>query len=69
LSIYAKVEKTIIEGVTYYDSKKDIEQRKLVATTRSQIIDQMLDEKNKGKNTKEPKKINKKEYHCDTLEL
>jgi imidazolonepropionase-like amidohydrolase len=69
LSIYAKVEKTIIEGVTYYDSKKDIEQRKLVATTRSQIIDQMLDEKNKGKNTKEPKKIDKKEYHCDTLEL
>jgi cytosine/adenosine deaminase-related metal-dependent hydrolase len=68
LSIYAKAEKTIIEGATYYDLKKDEEQRKVVAKTRNQIIGQMLDEKNSGNHTQEPKKKEKKEYHCDTLE-
>jgi imidazolonepropionase-like amidohydrolase len=68
LSIYAKAEKTIIEGVTYYDLRKDEEQRKVVAKTRNQIIGQMLDEKNKGMKTQEPKKKQKPEYHCDTLE-
>jgi hypothetical protein len=28
----------------------------------------MLDEKNKGMKTQEPKKKQKAEYHCDTLE-
>jgi cytosine/adenosine deaminase-related metal-dependent hydrolase len=68
LSIYAKVEKTLIEGVVYYDTQKDEEQRVAIAKERNELIGQLLQEKNKGMITQEPKKTEKKEYHCDTLE-
>jgi imidazolonepropionase-like amidohydrolase len=68
LSIYAKVEKTIIEGVVYFDIKKDEDKRLRIASERNQVIGQMLEEKNKGKKTQEVKKKEKTEYHCDTLE-
>ena len=68
LSIYAKAEKTIIEGVTYYDLQKDEEQRKAITKERNILIGQLLEEKNKGMITQEPKKAERKEYHCDTLE-
>jgi len=68
LSIYAKVEQTLIEGVVYFDSKKDEEKRLEIAKERSELIGQLLQEKNKGMSTQEPKKKVKKEYHCDTLE-
>jgi len=68
LSIYAKAEKTIIEGVIYYDIQKDEQQRLAIAKERNELIGQLLQEKNKGMMTQEPKKKEKKEYHCDTLE-
>jgi imidazolonepropionase-like amidohydrolase len=68
LSIYAKVEKTLIEGVVYFDIHKDELQRAAVTKERSELIGQMVQEKNKGMSTQEPKKKEKKEYHCDTLE-
>jgi imidazolonepropionase-like amidohydrolase len=68
LSIYAKAEKTIIEGVVYYDIQKDEEQRVAIAKERNELMGQLLQEKNKGMITQEPKKAEKKEYHCDTLE-
>ena len=68
LSIYAKAEKTIIEGVVYYDMTKDEAKRAAIVKDRNLIVSQMLDEKNKGMKTQEPKKKQKAEYHCDTLE-
>ncbi|WP_281240017.1 amidohydrolase family protein [Flavobacterium praedii] len=68
LSIYAKAEKTIIEGVVYYDLQRDEAQRIAIANERNEIIAQLLLEKNKGMITQEPKKKEKKEYECDTLE-
>ena len=68
LSIYAKVEKTLIEGVVYYDVQKDEAQRVAIAKERNELIGQLLQEKNKGMTTQEPKKREKKEDHCDTLE-
>ena len=68
LSIYAKAEKTLIEGVVYYDIQKDEAQRVAVANERNELIRQLLQEKNKGMITQEPIKTAKKEYHCDTLE-
>jgi len=68
LSIYAKAEKTLIEGVVYYDIQKDEAQRVAVANERNELIRQLLQEKNKGISTQEPTKKEKKEYHCDTLE-
>ncbi|MDI1255344.1 MAG: amidohydrolase family protein [Flavobacterium sp.] len=68
LSIYAKAEKTIIEGVVYFDMQKDELLRNAVAKDRNLIIGQLMQEKNKGMETQQPKKNLKKEYHCDTLE-
>jgi imidazolonepropionase-like amidohydrolase len=68
LSIYAKAEKTLIEGVVYYDILKDEEQRLAIAKERNILIGQLMLEKNKGSNTQEPKKKERREDHCDTLE-
>ena len=68
LSIYAKAEKTIIEGVVYFDIQKDEEQRKAIAKERTTLIGQLLEEKNKGMITQEPKKAERTEYHCDSME-
>ena len=68
LSIYAKAEKTIIEGVVYFDIQRDEEQRKSIAKERNILIEQLLEEKNKGAATQEPKRTERTEYHCDTME-
>ncbi|UQD56726.1 amidohydrolase family protein [Flavobacterium sp. K5-23] len=68
LSIYAKAEKTVIDGAVYYDLQKDEEQRTSLAKERNELILQLLKEKNSGAKTREPLKKEKKENHCDTLE-
>lgn len=68
LSIYAKVDKTIIEGVVYFDSQIDEAKKVANAIERATLIGQLLQEKNKGMTTQEPKKVVKKEYECDTME-
>jgi len=68
LSIYAKAEKTIIDGVVYFDLEKDAEKQLAITKERSLLIGQMLQEKNKGMSTQQPTKKEKTEYHCDTLE-
>jgi imidazolonepropionase-like amidohydrolase len=68
LSIYAKAEKTLIEGIIYYDIDKKQAFEDKITEERNELIAQMLQEKNKGKTTQSPKKKEKIEYHCDTLE-
>ena len=68
LSIYAKAEKTIIEGVVYFDIEKDAQKQLAITKERNELIGQMLQEKNKGNSTQAPTRKEKKEYHCDTLE-
>jgi imidazolonepropionase-like amidohydrolase len=48
LSIYAKAEKTIVDGVVYFDREKDKEFRKQVLEERNRILQKMLDEKKGG---------------------
>jgi hypothetical protein len=48
--------------------KKDEQQRVAIAKEKNELIGQLLRE-NKGATTQEPKRKEKKEYHCDTLEL
>lgn len=68
LSIYARAEKTIIEGVVYFDLEKEAKKQQDILTERSELIGQMLLEKNNGAGTQNPKKKKKVEYDCDTLE-
>jgi len=48
LSIYAKAEKTLVDGIVYFDREKDMELRKKVQAERTRLIQKMLDEKKGG---------------------
>jgi imidazolonepropionase-like amidohydrolase len=48
LSIYAKAEKTLVDGIVYFDREKDMEMRRKVQTERTRLIQKMLDEKRGG---------------------
>ena len=65
LSIYAKPEKTIIEGVTYFDIERDAQMRKDIEQQKANIINDMIQAKNKGMATKPIKKKEKPDIHCD----
>jgi len=67
LSVYAKAEKTIIEGVTYFDINQDKEMRDTIKKEKSELIEMMLKEKVKGNKTQPILKIEKPELHCNTI--
>ncbi|WP_273277172.1 amidohydrolase family protein [Maribacter polysiphoniae] len=67
LSIYAKAEKTLIEGATYFDLEKDQQQRKAITQERNKLIRMMLKEKEGGNKTQAPKNNKKEKFHCDSL--
>ncbi|CAL2105289.1 Imidazolonepropionase [Tenacibaculum sp. 190524A02b] len=66
LSIYAKAEKTIIDGAIYFDIEQDLAKRKAIKAERAKLIGMMLQEKMKGAKTQAPAKKTKKLFHCDT---
>ena len=66
LSIYAKAEKTIIDGTIYFDIEKDLEKRKAIKQEKSKLLKMMLAEKIKGGKTVMPKKKRNQHFHCDT---
>lgn len=68
LSIYAKVEKTFVDGVCYYDNEEDKKKREWIKTERNRLIQKMLRAKKNGEKTQKPSKKEHKHYHCDTLE-
>ncbi|GAB2774773.1 amidohydrolase family protein [Salinimicrobium soli] len=67
LSVYAKPEKTIIEGKVYFDLERDQQLRKEVEEQKNLLTTQMLKEKNNGLKTQPVKDSKKEEMHCDTL--
>lgn len=68
LSIYAKADKTIIEGVVYYDREKDELLNKIIEQERARIILKMLKAKQGGAYTVKPTPKKQILYHCDTEE-
>ena len=68
LSIYAKAEKTLIEGVTYFDIERDKSMREAIRKERNELINMMLNEKSSGAAMQAPSKRDRQEFHCDTVE-
>ena len=68
MSIYAKVEKTIVDGKVLFDIAEDLKKRTAIKEEKSQLITMMLKEKMKGGKTKAPIKRKDRNFHCDTLE-
>jgi adenine deaminase len=67
LSIYAKVEKTFVDGICFFDREKDTQQRILVEQERSRIIQKMIQAKKNGEKTVKPEARKPKYFHCNTL--
>lgn len=68
LSIYARVEKTIIDGNIYYDTEEDLKLRADIQSERARIIQKMLDEKKNGGPTQKPVPKKQKLFGCDTMQ-
>jgi adenine deaminase len=68
LSIYAKAEKTLIQGKVFFDIERDKELREEIQQQRSELITQMLEAKNKGLKTQPVTKEEEQHIHCNTLE-
>jgi imidazolonepropionase-like amidohydrolase len=66
LSVYAKVLKTYIDGVCYYDSERDLKLQQETKKERSRLIEKMMAEKNKPGSSELKKPPFKKEilHHC-----
>jgi imidazolonepropionase-like amidohydrolase len=48
LSIYARAEKTIVDGIIYFDVDRDMQLRKNIAVERNRLIQKMIAEKRSG---------------------
>jgi imidazolonepropionase-like amidohydrolase len=68
MSIYAKVEKTIIDGKVFFDRNEDAKKREAIKQEKSTLINMMLKEKLGGGKTKAPMIRKDRNFGCDTLE-
>ncbi|MFL5765883.1 MAG: amidohydrolase family protein [Bacteroidia bacterium] len=68
LSIYAKVDKTIIDGQIYYDSEEDAKLREDIRKERARIIQKMIDEKKGGAPTQRPAMKKRQLFGCDSMQ-
>ena len=68
LSVYAKAEKTMIEGATYFDIEKDKQMRLKIKQERSDLMSMMMQEKNKGMKTQPIKVKEKQLLECDSMD-
>jgi imidazolonepropionase-like amidohydrolase len=65
LSIYAKADKTIIEGGVYFDLERDMQLRKELEAERSRLIGKMLEEKKGGSPTQKSPGRQRNDFHCE----
>lgn len=68
LSVYAKVERTYVDGIPYYTMEADKSAREALSEERNRIIQKMVAAKKGGAKTSKPSKKEHHLYHCDTLE-
>ncbi|MCB0371991.1 MAG: amidohydrolase family protein [Muricauda sp.] len=66
LSVYAKAEKTLIEGKVYFDLEKDKMMRESVKKERNKLIGMMLNDNKKGGKTRTPVQSKKERFECET---
>ncbi len=64
LSIYARAEKTFVDGILFYDLERDQQLRREIAAERQRIIRKMLEEKKKGRPTQKVQPAKERWYHC-----
>jgi hypothetical protein len=66
--VYAKADKTIIDGQIYFDREEDAKLREYIKSERARIIAKLLKEKSKGEKTVKHQSRQPRLYHCNTIE-
>ena len=69
LSIYAKVEKTVIDGAVYFDAQQDLQKRQEIAQERARLTGKMRGDKLSGKPTRKPMPKQYIEWHCEHMNI
>jgi imidazolonepropionase-like amidohydrolase len=64
LSIYAKAEKTFVDGICFYDVENDVQKRETILRERARLIQKMVDDKKAGAPTQDPVKKDNRSYSC-----
>lgn len=67
LSVYAKAEKTIVDGKVYYDIEKDQQNNKILEAERARLIQKLKNAKKSGMPTQRPDSRPQAEFHCDDV--
>ncbi len=68
LSIYAKPEKTFVDGIAYYDLDRDVKMREEMEKERVRLIQKMLNAKTGGARTQAPETKKVRVLHCEDVE-
>ncbi|WP_031425569.1 amidohydrolase family protein [Flavimarina sp. Hel_I_48] len=68
MSVSAVAEKTLIEGVVYFDIERDKKLKEEVMQKKNELTSMMIAAKNKGLKTQPAKKEEKQRMDCETLE-
>ncbi|QED37417.1 amidohydrolase family protein [Antarcticibacterium arcticum] len=69
LSVYSNAEKTLVEGVVYFDLDRDEKLREEMAKQKNLLTTQMLEAKNGGAPSKPVSPKEEQHIHCNTLEI
>jgi adenine deaminase len=64
LSIYAVAEKTIVDGIVYFDRDRDSQLRKSITAERNRLVQKMLGEKRAGMPTRPAEASYQKVLQC-----
>lgn len=67
LSVYAKTEKTFIDGICFFDRDNDIKLREEIKKEKNRLIQKTLSAADKGEKTQKVKPKEDRLYHCDTV--
>lgn len=68
MSVYARVNTTIIDGQIYYDKDDDLKLQEDIKKERARIITKLIKEKNKGTKVIKPQLKKHNYFHCDSEE-
>ncbi len=66
LSVYAKPERVIIDGATYFELEKDKMLRANIAAERNRLVQKMLASKASGNPTAKPEMKKPRQMHCNS---
>lgn len=68
LSVYARAEKTFVDGIAYWDMDTDGQKQKALKADQGRIIQKMIEAKSSGTATTRPAFQRQQLYDCETLE-